>query len=67
MNDSAYGVYQFLFTSPYIGMKLTIPWDIGGIAIDGHVRSEIGQESMGEAVGILSPTMFKAGGQSWKI
>lgn len=60
LNNSAYGVSQFLFTSPYIGMKLTIPWDI---AIDGHVRTEMGQVS----IGILSQTMFKAGGQPWKV
>lgn len=39
----------------YRTLKLTFPWSIGGHAIYCQSRTEMGQESMGEALGILSP------------
>ena len=49
--------------SLYRALKLTFPWDVGGLSADGSVKNEMGQGSMGEAVGILSPSMFKPASQ----
>ena len=49
--------------SLYRALKLTFPWDVGGLSADGSVKTEMGQGSMGEAVGILSPSMFKPASQ----
>lgn len=53
----------FVHPSLYRALKLTFPWDIGGISQDGTINTEMGHGSMGEAVGILTPAMFKAGKQ----
>lgn len=53
----------FVHPSLYRVLKLTFPWDIGSLTIDGHIKNEMGQVSMGEAVSLLTPTIFKAGGQ----
>lgn len=39
-------------------VKLTFPWDIGNLSQDGIIKNEISQGSLGEAVAILSPTIF---------
>lgn len=38
-------------------------WGIWGLLFDSHIKTEMGQGSMGEAVGILIPIMFKSDGQ----
>lgn len=49
-----------LFTPPFIEFW-TFSLDIGGLSPDGSIRTKIGTESRGEAVGVLTPVMFNAG------
>lgn len=49
----------YVHLSLYRALKLTFPWDIGGISHDGTIKTSIGIGSMGKAVGVLTPTMFK--------
>lgn len=48
-----------VYLSLYRAVKLTYPWDIGSLSPDGTIKTEKGQWSMGEAVDVLTPTMFK--------
>lgn len=49
--------------SLYRALKLTFPWDVGGISQDGSIKTEMGTGSMGEAVGIPTQTMFQGEAQ----
>lgn len=56
--------YRFLFTrSLYRAPKLMFPLKIGGLFADGIIRSEIGQKSIEQAVGVITPVMLNAKGQ----
>lgn len=53
-------VHSFL----YRALKLTYLWDIGSIPQDDSIKTNIAQESMEEAAGLLSTTMFQPDSQS---
>lgn len=44
-------------------LKLTFPCAIGRLSLDGNFKSEIGTASLGQTVGVLSPSMFNADSQ----
>ena len=48
-----------LHPSFYRALKLRFPGDVGGIAEDGIVSTELGQGSLGHAVGILTQQDFR--------
>lgn len=56
-----------VLVNPYLykTLKLTFPWDIGGLGIG--EKTEMGHRSIVKAVSILTPTMFKADIQHKKI
>lgn len=45
--------------SLYRAIKLTYPTDVGGIALDGRIMSELGVGSLGQSVGVLSGSDFR--------
>lgn len=53
-------VHSFL----YRALKLTYLWDIGSIPQDDSIKTNMGQGSMEEAVGLLSTTIFQPNSQS---
>lgn len=58
------------FYSPhslYKALKLTFPWDIGGLTTDSQVKTVLRQRSIGKSVDILIPTMFKLDGPHEKF
>lgn len=52
-------VAVFVHQSLYRALKLAFPWDVGGISQDSSIKTEMGVSSTGEAVSILTQTMFK--------
>lgn len=48
--------------SLYRALELSFPLDVTALTIGGHIKTEMNQGSMGETVGIITPTMFKADG-----
>lgn len=63
-SNSVLGSSLFLFTPHCIKLKLMFPWDISGLFLDGTINTVMGQELMAQAVGVLSPTMFRPSIQS---
>lgn len=49
--------------SLYRALKLTFSCDVGGISHNGTIKTEMATESMGEAVGIFTQTMFQGEAQ----
>lgn len=45
--------------SLYRAIKLIYPMDVGGIALDGRITSELGVGSLGQSVGVLSSSDFR--------
>ena len=52
-----------LHPSLYRALKLTFPWDVGGLARDGAIDNEMVTGSMSQTVGVLTPAMFSPGTQ----
>ena len=52
-----------LHPSLYRALKLTLPWDIGGLAHDRAINNEMATGSMSQTVGVLTPAMFSPGTQ----
>lgn len=50
-------VLLFIHLSLYRPLKLTFPWDIGGLDFDGLIINEMSQGPMGVAVVILTRTI----------
>lgn len=50
----------FVHPSLYRALKLTFSLDIDGLSPDGTIKTKMGTGSMGEAVGVLTPSMFNA-------
>lgn len=46
--------------SLYRGLKLTYPTDIDGIVQDGQIMSELGTESLGQSVGVVTAADFRS-------
>ena len=53
----------FLHPSLYRALKLTYPWDDGGLAHDGAINNEMATGSMSQTIGVLTPAMFSPGTQ----
>ena len=51
----------FVHLSLYRALKLTFPRDVGGLAHDDAIPTEIATESMSQIVGVLTPAMFRPG------
>lgn len=45
-------VGRMIHLSFYIALKLMFPWDIGGLSLDGTIKTEMGEGS----IAVLSPT-----------
>ena len=52
-----------LHPSLYRALKLTYPWDVGGLAHDGAITNEMATGSMSQTIGVLTPAMFSPGTQ----
>lgn len=53
-SNSVVGRSLFMFTPHCIKLKLMFPWNISGLFLDGTINTNMGQESMTQAISVLS-------------
>lgn len=60
---SSKGLPYFVRPSLYRALKFVFPWNIGGLSLDDTIKSEMGTDSIGQGLGVLTSVMFNPGSQ----